>query len=70
MKNIQSMYQKQFCIEKYADLLLIGKEGKRHVFIKDLNTFMYDQRLHRAKKTFLLSLLTSFSNGKNNKMSY
>ena len=50
MKNIQSMYQKQFCIEKYADLLLIGKEGKRHVFIKDLNTFMYDQRLHRAKK--------------------
>ena len=41
------MYQKIFVKKKYADLLLIGEERKRHyVLIKDFDTFMYDHTLH------------------------
>ena len=48
--------------EKHADLLLIGKEGKKHyVLIKDFNTFMYDHTSHRGKKHFCLYCLQTFS---------
>ena len=51
-KNIQSMYQKTV-VEKHVDLLLIGKEGKRHyVLINNFNTFIYYHRLHRGRKIF------------------
>ena len=41
---------KKCCEETHVDLLLIGKEGKRHyVLIKDFNTFMYDHTLHHGK---------------------
>ena len=47
---------KKCCEEKHVDLLLVGKEGKRHyVFIKNFNTFMYDHTLH-----FLSSLFSGF----------
>ena len=40
---------KKCCEEKHVDLLLIGKQGKRHyVLIKGFNTFMYDHTLHRG----------------------
>ena len=41
---------KKCCEEKHVDLLLIGEEGKRHVLIKDFNTFIYDHTLHHGKK--------------------
>ena len=37
----------------------VKKEGKRHVLIKDFNTFMYDYTLNYKRKHFLL-LFTSF----------
>ena len=36
---------KKCCEEKHVDLLLIGEGEKKHcVFIKDINTFIYDHR--------------------------
>ena len=47
------MYQKKYCEDKHADLLLIGEgEKKYYVLIKDFNTFMYDHTLHRGRKHF------------------
>ena len=44
---------KKCCEENCVDLLLVGKEGKKHnVLIKDFNTFMYDHTLHRGRKHF------------------
>ena len=44
---------KQCSEEQHVDLLLIGKEGKRHyILIKDFNTFLYDHSLHRGRKHF------------------
>ena len=46
----------------FADLLLIGKEGKRNYFlIKDFNIFMYDHILHRGRKHFCRYHLQAFS---------
>ena len=44
------MYASKKCFqEKHVDLLLLGEETrKRYVFIKDINTFMYDHTLHRG----------------------
>ena len=40
---------------------MIGEGEKKHyVFIKDLNTFMYDQALHRGKKHFCRYYLQAF----------
>ena len=37
----------------HVDLLLKGKEGKRHfVLIKYFNTFKYDHTLYRGRKQF------------------
>ena len=53
---------KKCCEEKYVDLLLIGKEGKRHyVFIKDFNIFMYDHTLYCGKKHSCRYCLQTFS---------
>ena len=50
------MYQKN--VVKHADLLLIGKEGKRHyVFIQDFNTFKYDHTLHHGKKKHFIVIV-------------
>ena len=52
---------KKFCEDKHVDLLLIGEGEKKHyVFIKDFNTFMYDQALHRGKKRFCRYYLQAF----------
>ena len=60
-KEKHSIYVPKKCEEKHVNLLLIGKEGKRrYVLIKDFNTFMYDQTLHRGRKHFLSILCTSF----------
>ena len=43
-------------------LLLIEKEGKKHyVLIKDFNTFMYNQTLHRGRKHFCRYCLQAFT---------
>ena len=52
---------KKYCEDKYVDLLLKGKEGKRHyVIVKKINTFMDDYTLHRAKSQFLCLLFPNF----------
>ena len=62
-RNIQSMYQKK-TFKRPVDLLLIGKESKRHyVLIKDLNKFRYDQTLPRGSKHFLGYFLQAFTRG-------
>ena len=45
------MYASKKCFEeKHVDLLLLGEETRRrYVFIKDINTFMYDHTLHRGR---------------------
>ena len=51
--------------EKYVDLLLIGEKGKRHYpLIKDFNTFLYDDTLHRGRKPFCCFCLQTFSTEK------
>ena len=58
----QIYVSKKYCVEKHVDLLLIGKEGKRHyALIKDFNTFMYDHILHRGRKHFCRCYLQSFT---------
>ena len=58
------MFTKIF-VEKHVDLLLIREEGKRHyVLIKDFNTFMYDDTLHRGRKYFCCYCLRAFSTDK------
>ena len=53
---------KKPCEEKHVDLLLIGKERKRHyAIIKDFNTFMHDHNLHRGRKHFCRYCLEGFS---------
>ena len=43
-------------------MLIIGEEGKRHyVFIKDFNTFINDDTLHRGTKHFCRYCLQTFS---------
>ena len=55
------MYQKNI-VKKYVDLQLRGEEGKRlYVFIKDLSTFMYDNTLHRGRKSVCRYCLQAFS---------
>ena len=47
--------------ENHFDLLLVGKEGKRHyVLINCSNIFIYDHSLHRRKKTFCRYCLQAF----------
>ena len=54
---------KKFFVEKHVDLLLIGEEGKRHyVLIKDFNTFMRDDTLHRGRKHFEHLVQIKYSN--------
>ena len=44
---------KKMVRRKHVDLLLVGEEGKRHyVLIKDFNTFMYNDTLHRGRTHF------------------
>ena len=45
------MYASKKCFEEqHVDLLLLGEETRRrYVFIKDINTFMYDHTLHRGR---------------------
>ena len=48
--------------KKHVHLLIIEeKDKKHHVFIKDLNTFMYDYTLHHGKKNFCRYCLQAFS---------
>ena len=48
--------------KRHADLLLIGKEGKRHyVLIKDFITFMFAHTLHCGRKHFCCFCLQAFS---------
>ena len=43
-------------------MLIIGEEGKRHyVFIKDFNTLINDDTLHRGTKHFCRYCLQTFS---------
>ena len=55
------------CEEKHDDLLLIGKEGKgvfyQNVFIKNLNTFMYDHTIRCGRKHFCWYWLQAFNSG-------
>ena len=49
-------------MKKNVNLLLIGKEGKRHyLLMKDFNTFMYDYILHCGRKRFCRYCLQVFS---------
>ena len=51
--------------KRNVDLLLIGKEGKRHcVLMKDFNTFMYDHTLHRGRKHLIRYCSQAFSTAK------
>ena len=60
-KNIQFIFQKHI-VKKNVNLLLIGKEGKRHyLLMKDFNTFMYDYILHCGRKRFCRYCLQVFS---------
>ena len=44
---------KKCCEDKHVDLLLIDEGEKKHyVLIKDFNTFMHDQALHRGRRLF------------------
>ena len=53
---------KKCCEEKHVDLLLIGEKGNRHyVLIKNFNTFIYDNTLHRGRKHFCRYCLQAFS---------
>ena len=53
---------KKCCEGKHVDSLLIRKEDKRHyVFMKDFNTFIYDQTLHRGRKPFCCYCLQPFT---------
>ena len=53
---------KKCCEEKTVDLLLIGKEGKKHYLLtKDFNTFIYDHTLHCGKKHLCRYCLQAFS---------
>ena len=56
------IYVSKKCFEeKHVDLLLIGKEGKRHyALIKAFNTFKYDHTLHRVRKYFCHSCSQAF----------
>ena len=61
IQNTNDNVSKKRCEEKHVDLLIIGKEGKRHyVLIKDFNTFMNVLSLSSWKKTFLSLLFTAF----------
>ena len=61
IQNTDDNVSKKRCEEKHVDLLIIGKEGKRHyVLIKDFNTFMNVLSLSSWKKTFLSLLFTAF----------
>ena len=44
---------KKCCEDKHVYLLLIDQGEKKHyLLIKDSNTFMHDQALHRGRKLF------------------
>ena len=59
-KNFQSTFQKIFL--RHLDLLLTEKEvHSQNAFIKDFNTFMYNQTLHHDRKHFGCYCLQSFS---------
>ena len=61
-KDIKFPVETKCCEQKHVDLLLIGEEDKRHyMLIKDFNTFMYDQTLHRGRKHFCRFCLQVFS---------
>ena len=51
---------KQCCEEKHVDLLLLGDGEKKHVLIKDVNTFMNDHSLNRGRKHFCPYYLHAF----------
>ena len=56
---------KKYFEKKDIDLLLIGEENKKqYVFVKDFNTFMYNNTLHRGRKHFCCYCLLAFSTEK------
>ena len=60
-RNIQSMYQKNFCEDKHVDLVLMEEGGKKHYALtKSFNTFMYDYTQHRGRKHFCRYCLQAF----------
>ena len=60
------MHQKNVVKKKFADLLLIGKKGKRYYFLfKGFNTFMYDHTLHRGRKHFVVIVYELLEQQKN-----
>ena len=61
LKNTKNVSKK--CHEKeHVDLLLILEEGKRlYILIKDFNTFMYENTLHRGRKHFCSYCLQAYS---------
>ena len=61
MLSIKKWYE-----DKHVDLLLIGKEKKKHyVLTKDLNTFMHDYTLHWGEKHFCCYCLQAFRTAEN-----
>ena len=60
-RNIQSMYQKNFCEDKHVDLVLMEEGGKKHyALIKSFNTFMYVYTQYRGRKHFCRYCLQAF----------
>ena len=52
---------KKFCEDKHVDLLLIDEGEKKHyISIKDFNTCMYEQTLHRGRRHFCRYYLQAF----------
>ena len=65
IKKKHPIYVLKKCGEdKNVDLLFIGEGEKKHyVFIKDFNTFMYDDILHHGRKHFYHYYLHAFVTG-------
>ena len=62
--NIRNNFQSKFkkILLRDIDLLLTVKKGSsHHVLIRDFNTFMYNQTLHRGRKHFWLYCLQFLS---------
>ena len=49
------------CEEKHVGILFRGEVEKKHVLIKDFNTFMYDHSLHPGRKHFCHYCLHAFT---------
>ena len=61
---------KKCCEDKHVNLLLIDQGEKKHyLLIKDSNTFMHDQALHRGRNYFVVTVYKLY-NSRKTEMSY